>query len=95
MNQEDQKTFLHKFKLSDNLAHIRTVLANERTFLSFQRTALAQFAGGASFIHFFEGTILKILGGFLIISASLTIYIGFWRYRKTKKQIEKYEKFAD
>lgn len=68
--------------LRDHLAIDRTVLANERTLLAYIRTALAVFVAGASFIQFFNSSIMKILGWTFIPVGIITLIIGILRHRK-------------
>ena len=83
--------------LRDHLAYDRTVLANERTLLSYMRTSIALFAAG--------GTLLKILhdepamvhlGIILLGLGSLFALVGVIRFLQVKKRIgvayEKLEK---
>jgi putative membrane protein len=73
--------------LTDHLAAARTILANERTFLSYQRTALAQFAAGVSLIEFFDGPFLVTLGVALLPVAAVTAVLGVARYRRMRALI--------
>lgn len=70
--------------LNDYLAIDRTVLANERTLLSYGRTALALLILGGSCIKFFDEVWLEIAGfGFIAVA----IFIGargWQRYRRMK-----------
>lgn len=64
-------------EIRDNLAMERTKLANERTFLSYTRTAMAMILGGLTFIKFFDDPFYIILG---IMSIPLGVSIGFYGY---------------
>ena len=55
----------------DDLALVRTRLANERTFLAYLRTALALFAGGAVLLQFFPAVHTSLLASLLVGRASL------------------------
>ena len=74
--------------IRDKLAKDRTELANERTFLSFIRTAIMIFASGITFIKvFFEDKILVVLGWFLIPVSFIFFIIGLFVFKKTRKKI--------
>ncbi|MBM4273943.1 MAG: DUF202 domain-containing protein [Deltaproteobacteria bacterium] len=73
--------------LRDYMAIERTVMANERTFLSYIRAALGMFIGGASFIQFFEGVIIQMVGWLFIPLGIATFGVGLWRYHKIKRLI--------
>lgn len=74
--------------LRDYLAADRTSLANERTLLSYIRTALAFAIGGASAIHFLSGITADSFGIILILVGLLTFAVGSWRYIWYKRRIE-------
>jgi len=73
--------------LRDYLALDRTVLANERTLLSYVRTAIAFAGAGAALIHFFEDTLIHVLGWVLIPVAILLIVAGFIRFHRMKQRL--------
>ena len=75
--------------LRDHLAVDRTSLANERTFLSYVRTALACLLGGASALHFLSGIATDILGVSLIAAGVGTAAYGSYRYRWYKRRIDR------
>ncbi|MEK7352904.1 MAG: DUF202 domain-containing protein [Chloroflexota bacterium] len=66
--------------LRDYLAADRTVLANERTFMAYIRTALALAAGGGTLIHFFDSALIRIGGALLIVLAAGILVWGIRRY---------------
>lgn len=87
------KKFVEKeLNLNDQLAAIRSILASERTFLAYQRSALATLAAGFTLIQFFQFFWIQLFGYLLIPISFLTITIGFVRYRKTRKYIFEIEK---
>ncbi len=87
------KKFVEKeLNLNDQLAAIRSILANERTFLAYQRTALATLVAGASIVQFFEIIIFIVLGWILIAASFITFFIGVIRYRRTRRNILQLEK---
>ncbi|GMR24499.1 MAG: hypothetical protein BMS9Abin37_3051 [Acidobacteriota bacterium] len=73
--------------LRDYLAAGRTDLANERTFLAYIRTALAVFAAGVTFVHFFDSIWLEILGWAIVPIGVAILVTGVVRYERMKKLI--------
>lgn len=67
----------------DLLAAERTVLANERTLLAFVRTALTLFVAGVTFVHFFPGSALHVVGWLFVPLGALVLLLGLWVYRRT------------
>ena len=67
----------------------RTVLANERTLLSYFRTMLALLAGGASLIHFISSWWANWLGGVLLVSGPLLFAVGVARYRRVSRHLRR------
>lgn len=81
------KVAMGKTMLTECLAAERTVLANERTFLSFLRTALTLFVAGVTFIRFFGYLELEILGWIFIPVSIIILILGALRYKKTRQSI--------
>ena len=86
------KGFYTRFKreeliLRDYLAADRTVLANERTLMSFIRTAVALAAAGASLIHFFDSVATTFGGIILILLAAATLFWGSQRYLHYRRHL--------
>jgi len=77
--------------LRDHLAIDRTVLANERTFLAYIRTALTLFVVGASLIKFFDSPTATVLGWIFIPIGLVVLAFGISRYRHMKALIHKAE----
>lgn len=75
--------------LRDHLAVDRTILANERTFLAFIRTALTLFIGGISFIKFFDLFLLKVIGWVFVPLGILILLIGIKKYFRIKKDLQR------
>ena len=73
----------------DLLAVDRTELANERTLLSWVRTALALVLSGASCIHFIEGTPAKLGGVGLIVLGFGAIAVGIARWARLQRMISR------
>lgn len=74
--------------LRDALAVERTHLANERTLLSYIRTALAMLVGGAMALKFLEPD--PVLTSFawlsVVLGASILIF-GSYRFISVRKRI--------
>lgn len=64
----------------DRLAADRTALANERTFLSYIRTALAFAAAGFGILQLYDQTGLIVLGWILISTGIIILIIGTIRF---------------
>lgn len=65
-------------------AKIRTLMANERTLMSYYRAALALIGIGAFVFKFYDGLFARIFAGvFGLIGVALAIYgtIKFLHYR--------------
>ena len=74
--------------LRDKLAIDRTRLANERTLLSWLRTALMLLVSGATLLKLFNGVLaMQIVGAVLIPIGFVTGTFGVLRYRKTCARI--------
>ncbi len=78
--------------LRDHLAAQRTMLANERTYLAYIRTALTLFVAGVSFIKFFDHIFYEIIGWLLIPLGILTLIKGVISYIKMKRLIAEEER---
>lgn len=76
-----------KLSLSEQLALDRTILANERTFLSYMRTSLTIFVVGISFIELLDSPIIEIIG-VIFLPIALSIFIlGVKIYLKIRKEL--------
>ena len=86
------KRFIEKeLPLNDQLAAARSILANERTFLSYQRTALTLAVAGFSFVKFFDSDLIIYVGWFFIPASVITVIIGILRYVKMRDLIRNLE----
>lgn len=74
--------------LRDKPAIDRTSLANERTLLSWLRTALILLISGATLLKLFDGVLaMQIVGAILISIGLVTRIFGLLHYRKTRVRI--------
>lgn len=73
--------------LRDELAIDRTILANERTFLAYLRSAVALFIAGVSIIHFSSERWFMLVGFLCLPAAILAAAVGLMRFRKMGKAI--------
>lgn len=83
--------------LRDHLAYDRTVLANERTLLSYLRTSIALFAAGGTLVKILhEEPAMVRLGMVLLILGFIVLTVGLIRFIKVRKQISRtYEKLEE
>lgn len=87
--EDNRETGLTEPLLRDCMAVERTILANERTFLSYIRAALGLFIGGASFIEFFDSQVMQIVGWIFIPLGIIAFVLGMIRYKKINDLIKK------
>lgn len=73
--------------LRDELAIDRTILANERTLLSYLRGAVALVIAGVTFLHFFDSGSLYYIGLTCVPLGIATGIFGLARYRKMNRRI--------
>jgi putative membrane protein len=73
--------------LRDQLAIDRTLLANERTFLSYLRSAVALLLAGVSIIHFSHQLWFTAVGIACVPVAVFTGFFGLWKFRKMNDAI--------
>jgi uncharacterized membrane protein YidH (DUF202 family) len=69
------------------LAVARTVLASERTLLSYFRTSLGCLLGGAGLIKFFGHPLYVVGGSVLMVLSALCFLAGIRRFWITRKLI--------
>ncbi|MFH1049757.1 MAG: DUF202 domain-containing protein [bacterium] len=86
-----QKFIEKKLPLNDQLAAARSILANERTFLSYQRTAITLFIAGLSFVKFFDAHWIIIIGWIFMPVSIVTIFLGIFRYVRMSSLIKNIE----
>lgn len=73
--------------LADHLALDRTVLANERTLLSYVRTALGLLGAGAGAAHFIDDPWLVAGGWALALASPVVLGAGVIRYRRVRAHL--------
>jgi putative membrane protein len=67
---------------------VRFTLANERTLLAYQRTAIGLVAAAVAVAHFLEESDLALaLAGLLLVSGAVAAISGYRRYRAADKAI--------
>jgi putative membrane protein len=71
----------------EQLSLDRTALSNERTFLSYIRTALAVFLTGATLIKFYNSLVLTIVGWGMLGAGLFIFGVGLLRYRRIKRRL--------
>jgi putative membrane protein len=81
--------------LRDELAIDRTILANERTVLSYLRGSVALIIAGATFAHFIEFGTLRYIGMSLVPVGVVTGIFGVTRYRRMDQRIRAIRKGMD
>lgn len=73
--------------LRDELAIDRTLLANERTLLSYVRFAVALFIAGVTIMHFSNEAWFSVMGLACIPTGIIIGIIGVVRYRQMNRLI--------
>ena len=67
---------------------VRFSLANERTLLAYQRTAIGLIAAAVAVVHFLDNDVLAVaLSGVLLASAGVAAIGGMVRYRAADRAI--------
>jgi putative membrane protein len=71
----------------------RFTLANERTFLAWQRTALGLLAAAVAVVHLVPGLTIPgtrhVLGVLLAVLATITAGIGMLRWRQVDRAVRR------
>jgi putative membrane protein len=73
--------------LRDELAIDRTILANERTMISYLRGAITLVISGITVIHFVHEGILLYVGISIIPIGVIVGFFGSFRYRRMDKRL--------
>ena len=74
--------------LRDHLAYDRTVLANERTLLSYMRTSIALLAAGGTLMKIFPDERTTVLIGCVLLVLGVAVaLVGPFRFVSVKKRL--------
>jgi len=65
----------------------RFTLANERTFLAYERTAIGLVAAAVAVLQIFEGRVHQLLGVLLLLAGAVAAVGGYLRFRKADAAI--------
>jgi putative membrane protein len=85
MNDPDPKR-----SFTNDLALVRTDLANERTLLAYLRTSLMVFATGVTLLKFFADTdSIRISGWSLIAVGGLVCAVGILRFLLMRRRLHR------
>lgn len=78
-------------EMRDRLAMDRTKLANERTLMSYMRSAFAMLVAGLTFLKFFWDDPVYVWIGAAIIPAGFLVGVwGYYRFSKTRRSVEEH-----
>jgi putative membrane protein len=66
---------------------VRFSLANERTLLAYQRTAIGLVAGAIAVSHFFDDTISVVLAVALLLTGVVAAFGGYVQFRRVDEAI--------
>ncbi len=75
--------------LRDRLARQRTEMANERTLLSYLRTAMGFIAIGVPAVWWFDDSVIQALGVLSLITGLTFIAVGIRRFFILKAEINR------
>lgn len=73
--------------LQQKMAIERTIMANERTFLSYSRTSMALVVAGLSFLHLTDSLYLGIIGAAFVPIGAVLFAFGIARFKKMQHRI--------
>lgn len=74
--------------LRDHLALDRTVLASERTFLSYVRTALGLFSAGVACVKFIiDSPLIYVIGMVMLVAAPIVLIYGLVRFTTIRDKL--------
>ena len=85
MSPESPPRTAAALSVSDDLALMRTDLANERTLLAYLRTAVTFAAGGIGLARLVTDPAMVRLGWALVPLAALVLVGGVVRFRRTRQ----------
>lgn len=66
---------------------VRFSLANERTLLAYQRTAVGLLAGAAAVAHFLQGLLAVVIAVAFAVTAIVALAGGYAQYVRTDRAI--------
>ncbi len=81
-------------KLSDHLAIRRTKLANERTFLSYMRSAIYLVTAGIAFLKMKNYVDMNYIGEICIVSSGIVLILGIIRYYRLERQLKEFYMYS-
>lgn len=91
----DEYDVKEKIILRDHLALQRTKLANERTLLTYVRSALYLIIAGIAFLGMEDFRGMPYIGITCLGVSIIILIIGFVRFTQLKKQLNKIYKLPD
>ena len=75
------------------MSNVQLVLANERTYLAYVRTALALMAAGVAIVQFSDNlgdkTSTRLIGTVILGAGIVMAVLGYTRWRDNDRQIAK------
>lgn len=74
------------------LARVRTTMANERTLMSYFRSAMASIGLAAFVIKFFPHWGYQVFAGICVILGLILVYFGVRRFVKQRRKIERLQR---
>ena len=80
-----------ELNLQEYLAIDRTLLANERSFLAFTRTAVTLFIAAISLIKLFDNQAAHILGEVFLAGSVVIFFQGVIRHHATERVVNELE----
>ena len=86
--------FRDEMILRDYLALDRTVLANERTLLSYLRTFIGTFSAGIAMVKLFDAYLINVIGYIFAAVSPLFIVLGAIRYAQISGKLKTIDKAA-
>jgi len=84
--------FVHEDRLilRDHLSLVRTRLANERTLMSYVRSALYLMLGGIALLKLKTYTELQVVGYLALGLCGILLVVGIYRYIRLRRHLTQY-----
>ena len=82
----------NKITLEEHFAAVRTILANERTFLAYLQTSMTLIIAGFTLIKIFSDSWMRYFAFSLIFIGCIVILFGYFSFNRMQKFIIKWEK---